>query len=98
MLCHDDELEGRRVAYILYLVPEDWTAADGGALDLFAVDAAGRPTTVTRSLVPALGKFAFFCVSEVSFHQVGMPIRAGRKFAACDDETPYSSATGYYRS
>lgn len=70
LLCHDDELEGRRVAYILYLVPEDWTAADGGALDLFAVDAAGRPTTVTRSLVPALGKFAFFCVSEVSFHQV----------------------------
>ncbi len=25
LLCHDDELEGRRVAYIFYLVPRDWS-------------------------------------------------------------------------
>lgn len=37
LLCHDDELEGRRIAYIYYLV-DDWTEADGGALDLFSVD------------------------------------------------------------
>jgi Rps23 Pro-64 3,4-dihydroxylase Tpa1-like proline 4-hydroxylase len=30
LLCHDDELEGRRIAYILYLVPEDWNQEDGG--------------------------------------------------------------------
>lgn len=30
LLCHDDELEGRRIAYIFYLVPKDWTASDGG--------------------------------------------------------------------
>ena len=30
LLCHDDELEGRRIAYIIYLTPEDWTEADGG--------------------------------------------------------------------
>jgi prolyl 3-hydroxylase /prolyl 3,4-dihydroxylase len=28
--CHDDKLEGRRIAYIYYLVPEDWSAEDGG--------------------------------------------------------------------
>ena len=39
LLCHDDDIknekEGRRIAFILYLVDEDWTATDGGALDLF---------------------------------------------------------------
>lgn len=34
LLCHDDELEGRRIAYILYLVPEDWNQEDGGKYDL----------------------------------------------------------------
>ena len=29
LLCHDDELEGRRIAFIYYLVPE-WTKEDGG--------------------------------------------------------------------
>ncbi|XP_037802947.1 prolyl 3-hydroxylase OGFOD1-like [Penaeus monodon] len=37
LLCHDDELEGRRIAYILYLVPA-WEASDGGTLDLFDTD------------------------------------------------------------
>ena len=36
LLCHDDELEGRRVAFILYLAP-NWTQEDGGSLDLFSV-------------------------------------------------------------
>ena len=31
LLCHDDELEGRRIAFIFYLVPE-WTKEDGGEL------------------------------------------------------------------
>jgi len=34
LLCHDDELEGRCLAYVYYLTP-DWTAEDGGTLDLF---------------------------------------------------------------
>uniref|UniRef100_A0A8C8FJR3 Prolyl 4-hydroxylase alpha subunit domain-containing protein n=1 Tax=Oncorhynchus tshawytscha TaxID=74940 RepID=A0A8C8FJR3_ONCTS len=37
LLCHDDELEGRRVAFILYLVPP-WESSDGGTLDLFSTD------------------------------------------------------------
>ena len=34
LLCHDDQLEGRRFAYILYLTP-DWEESDGGSLQLF---------------------------------------------------------------
>lgn len=37
LLCHDDELEGRRIAFILYLVPP-WQSSDGGTLDLYATD------------------------------------------------------------
>ena len=29
LLCHDDELEGRRIAFIFYLVPP-WEEQDGG--------------------------------------------------------------------
>ncbi len=29
LLCHDDQLEGRRIAFIYYLVPE-WSKEDGG--------------------------------------------------------------------
>ncbi len=36
LLCHDDELEGRRIAFILYLVPGDWGQEDGGGLQLFS--------------------------------------------------------------
>lgn len=37
LLCHDDELEGRRVAFILYLVPP-WQSSDGGTLNLYTTD------------------------------------------------------------
>lgn len=37
--CHDDDItsaeEGRRIAFIIYLVDEDWSEKDGGALALF---------------------------------------------------------------
>lgn len=39
LLCHDDDIigddEGRRIAFILYLVDESWSEKDGGRLDLF---------------------------------------------------------------
>lgn len=69
LLCHDDELEGRRIAFILYLTP-GWTPEDGGTLDLFDVDSNGQPRDIVHSLVPRCNGFAFFEVSPVSFHQV----------------------------
>lgn len=45
LLCHDDDIHdvnnfGRRIAFIYYLVPDDWNedGSDGGNLDLFKVD------------------------------------------------------------
>lgn len=74
LLCHDDDIknekEGRRIAFILYLVDDDWSAADGGALDLFRCDETGYPVEVTQSLVPVRNTLAFFELSSVSYHQV----------------------------
>ncbi|KAH9523774.1 Prolyl 3-hydroxylase ogfod1 [Bulinus truncatus] len=70
LLCHDDELEGRRIAFIYYLVPESWQASDGGTLDLFNIDESGQPHDIVKTIVPARNNFLFFEVSERSFHQV----------------------------
>jgi len=69
LLCHDDELEGRRVAFILYLT-EEWFEEDGGLLELFNTDSDGNPKDVVQKLVPQNNSFAFFEVSPISFHQV----------------------------
>uniref|UniRef100_A0A8D0L357 2-oxoglutarate and iron dependent oxygenase domain containing 1 n=1 Tax=Sphenodon punctatus TaxID=8508 RepID=A0A8D0L357_SPHPU len=68
LLCHDDELEGRRIAFILYLVPP-WDKSDGGTLDLFSTDEHSQPQQVVKSLVPSWNSLVFFEVSPVSFHQ-----------------------------
>nr|XP_033797183.1 prolyl 3-hydroxylase OGFOD1 [Geotrypetes seraphini] len=69
LLCHDDELEGRRIAFILYLVPP-WDKADGGTLDLYSIDEHFQPQEIVKSLVPSWNSLTFFEVSPVSFHQV----------------------------
>ncbi|CAF99561.1 unnamed protein product, partial [Tetraodon nigroviridis] len=69
LLCHDDELEGRRVAFILYLVPP-WRSSDGGTLDLYSTDGHFQPQSIVKTLVPLLNTLVLFEVSPVSFHQV----------------------------
>ncbi|XP_045159560.2 prolyl 3-hydroxylase OGFOD1-like [Mercenaria mercenaria] len=69
LLCHDDELEGRRIAYIFYLV-NSWTEKDGGALDLFSVDDNIQPKEVVKSILPVRNNFVFFEVTPGSYHQV----------------------------
>ncbi|GBN62142.1 Prolyl 3-hydroxylase OGFOD1 [Araneus ventricosus] len=68
LLCHDDELEGRRIAYIYYLVPE-WEEKYGGSLDLFNT-VNDEPSEIVTSFVPKWNNLIFFEVSPVSFHQV----------------------------
>ncbi|NXV78273.1 OGFD1 hydroxylase, partial [Atlantisia rogersi] len=68
LLCHDDELEGRRIAFILYLVPP-WEKSDGGTLDLYSADEHLQPQQIVKTLVPSWNTLVFFEVSPVSFHQ-----------------------------
>lgn len=69
LLCHDDELEGRRIAFILYLVPP-WDRSLGGTLDMYSVDEHFQPKQIVKSLIPSWNTLVFFEVSPISFHQV----------------------------
>jgi len=59
-------------------VPEDWTAEDGGALDLFSSE-NGKPSKVAKSICPSFNAFAFFEVSPASFHQVDFLLKVNIK-------------------
>ncbi|XP_063293375.1 prolyl 3-hydroxylase OGFOD1 [Pelobates fuscus] len=77
LLCHDDELEGRRFAFILYLVPE-WLEAYGGSLDLYNTDENAQPGSIAKSLIPKWNSLVFFEVSPISFHQVSEVLCEGK--------------------
>lgn len=69
--CHDDKLEGRRIAYIYYLVPPDWSEKDGGELSLFDVERTGIPKVQpAKKIVPKRNSLLIFMVSVDSFHRV----------------------------
>lgn len=69
LLCHDDNMDDRRIAYILYL-SKGWTEEDGGALELFDMDKHGAPLKVVKSLIPEYNSLVFFEVIGNSYHQV----------------------------
>lgn len=67
LLCHDDQLDDRKIAFLVYLSTVEDT--DGGALALY--DTKGKkPNKVTNRIVPTFNKLAFFEVSKTSFHEV----------------------------
>lgn len=72
LLCHDDQLESRKIAYFLYL--SDLDKNDGGALNLFS-SLNGIPTGVKATIIPKFNTFSFFLVSEKSFHEVAEVVR-----------------------
>ncbi|MDO8556443.1 MAG: 2OG-Fe(II) oxygenase family protein [Nanoarchaeota archaeon] len=68
LLCHDDRLEGRKVAYIYYL-SEDFSKQDGGALQLFS-SKNKHPSKIAKKILPTFNALMVFPVTPVSFHQV----------------------------
>lgn len=69
LLCHDDNMDDRRIAFILYL-SKNWTREDGGTLDLFDTDKNGLPRNIVKSLIPEYNSLVFFEVADNSYHQV----------------------------
>jgi len=52
LLCHDDVIGTRRVSYIIYITDPDegWSAADGGALELYPLHDDPATRTLTKVL------------------------------------------------
>lgn len=65
LLFHDDVVEGRVIAYIIYL--SDLNPNDGGALRLYD---ANRPLNPVKRINPKFNTFACFKVSSKSMHDV----------------------------
>ncbi len=68
LLCHDDQLEGRRLAYMYYL--SDLKRSDGGRLHLYT-QKKGAPSAVIKGILPRFNSLVLFEVSPFSFHDVG---------------------------
>ncbi|KAI9340184.1 Oxoglutarate and iron-dependent oxygenase degradation C-term-domain-containing protein [Zopfochytrium polystomum] len=94
LLCHDDVIGSRAVSYIVYLVEEEedgdggtgprgWTAADGGALELYPVVSRGTPAVrPEKVVVPRWNEVAMFAVQPgLSFHAVSevLAVKEGRE-------------------
>ncbi|XP_044007764.1 prolyl 3-hydroxylase OGFOD1 [Aphidius gifuensis] len=69
LLCHDDNLVDRKIAFVLYL-SQNWSIEDGGTLDLFDTDEFGMPRNVVKSILPEYNSLVFFEVTDNSYHQV----------------------------
>jgi len=67
LLCHDDKLQGRKIAFMLYLT--SLKKRDGGALELYSAK-TGQPKKVIKSYFPLTNSFLCFKVKKHSFHQV----------------------------
>ncbi len=67
LLPHDDQLKGRKIAFMTYL--SDLEDKDGGKLILYKTKGT-IPRGEEKVIIPKLNKFVFFKVSEKSFHEI----------------------------
>jgi len=78
LLPHDDRLEGRKLAYMIYLT--DLNKKDGGSLSL--LDSKNSiPTSSAKRIMPNFNKFIAFKVSEKSFHEIEEVISNKKRIA-----------------
>lgn len=79
LLCHDDQLEGRRIAYLFYFT-KDFKEKDGGALALLE-DNKGKPGKKKHRHIPLWNSLMFFEVSKKSWHQVEEILEEKERYA-----------------
>ncbi|MEK6818670.1 MAG: 2OG-Fe(II) oxygenase family protein, partial [Nanoarchaeota archaeon] len=79
LLCHDDELSGRKIAFLIYL-PKNFEEKDGGSFVLF--DSKNeKPLNKTIKYLPKWNSFLMFEVSKISFHEVEEVIGKKERYA-----------------
>ncbi|MBM3233086.1 hypothetical protein FJZ18_02885 [Candidatus Pacearchaeota archaeon] len=79
LLCQDDRLEKRSIAYIYYLSSR-FTEQDGGALALLS-DKEGKPGEIVRRYIPVWNSMILFKVSSQSWHEVEEVLSAKKRYA-----------------
>ena len=79
LLCHDDELEVRKIAYVLYF-SENFNEEDGGNFTLFD-SKNGKPFRAFKKYVPLFNRLLIFEVSKRSFHEVEENLSDKKRYA-----------------
>lgn len=69
LLCHDDRLEGRKIAFVFNL-SKDFTKRSGGDFALLSSDNKGRPSKIAKVIPPEWNTFTLFTVTDTSHHLV----------------------------
>jgi prolyl 3-hydroxylase /prolyl 3,4-dihydroxylase len=67
LLPHDDQLKGRKLAFMFYLSTLD--SKNGGKLILYKTKNK-KPLEAEKAIIPTLNSFVCFTVSQKSFHEV----------------------------
>lgn len=78
LLCHDDRIADRKIAYLLYL-GDDFEQNDGGAFQLHETRGDGQPGEVAMAYPPRFGTLLLFAVSTKSFHSVAEVLNSTKK-------------------
>lgn len=79
LLCHDDRLENRKIAFVFYF--SDMQKKDGGAFCLFNTDNKGKPKEIVKRYFPKWNGFLIFKVSGKSFHSVEEVLSNKKRYA-----------------
>jgi Rps23 Pro-64 3,4-dihydroxylase Tpa1-like proline 4-hydroxylase len=74
LLCHDDLIKGRRIAFLIYL--STMKKGEGGALALL-----GKDMKTEARIIPEKNTFAFFEVSPFSYHEIEEVIARKQRIA-----------------
>uniref|UniRef100_A0A2H8TJ70 uS12 prolyl 3-hydroxylase n=1 Tax=Melanaphis sacchari TaxID=742174 RepID=A0A2H8TJ70_9HEMI len=69
LLCHDDRVDDRSVAFIYYL-NYDWLPEWGGTLDVYSVDNMNCAKEIVKNINPEFNSMIFFPVEKYTYHQV----------------------------
>ncbi len=77
LICHDDMLENRAFAYILYL--NDYSQEDGGRLRLYHCE-NNKPLVIAKEIMPKFNKLVVFEVSSKSFHDVSEVLTKNNRY------------------
>ena len=78
LLCHDDHLEGRKIAFILYL-SASFAVSDGGAL-IFLSNRGSHPLKKVIAYPPLENSLMIFEVSRKSWHEVEEVLSAKKRY------------------
>lgn len=69
LLCHDDQVDERIIAFIVNL-SEDFNEEDGGALLIYDTNKDKQPSYISNTITPKFNQLNVFSVSEISYHEI----------------------------